>query len=1059
MTPSNTAEPPSVVAMLLSLVSRKSSSYFRLLLELGAHGTFPNVFNEQNVAHVLSLLRLVCSWQVHEIMRRYEQNAARTQQQAPHSASSPNSGATPSASTSQDFYASLTAPFTFWGIVHSLSVVGVLRSQYLGALHWFLSPRNLAMQVEIFKVLRDTLYGEEEEEEQQEDTDQKATERKQQREKNGQVPAPSPLHAPSATTDNSSPFRLQRLRERRLRSLSRIAQSVHNSGILQAIFTFPLATAHFYSVWVADMLWPTRRLSVDAYFAPHGAQQDGAAKKAAAATEAAKKAVPPCESVTDLLIAQLGALLHTSARLAGEHGFLHIPSIRSACLEGVQLALEETVAYGSGASQRAAEQAQAEREAARQARREAKAARAREIALAQAEAVRLHELANAEKLLAKSNRANKRERSQPRKSGNAIVPSSVAPSAASTSAPPPSAKRKDAASDMFSASRSLRLSSASPSVSKGSSGPTDPVSTRAVLRVQGELQKLAPLPPAPAGSAAADSAGVIINAPSLDSVRPVRVEEEDIRAEEEQKRRVDPSAPATTTATAGAGKEASPAAESEGGVSLPPPFSFEVSDVDEDDEERASERERAAIAAASGARSTLHTESGLDITLDARRILLDATTPTQPVIETATAAPGVPVLPSLPQRHRLLYSFFQLLLAQPIVKLVVTAPSLWEMLSDVGFLELLTVALFGPTGAEDGGGEAGAGGSASATSKGTSSAPSSGPFRAARALLSSTRSSLHAWQRLVAHWRLALFLADLRERHFEVALAEAMSNILTWLASEKGRALTLAVMDALAQRDASPASSMAGGAGSIPSSSSSLAQRFHSLTQLLSHKSSVSLLTSPRFWLLFADTALLRYFSHGQYLRLWLHGQKQLRQMHLQGTVWSLLKQQGAKAVTAVRLQAANKLANQAQKLSTGTAQARAGGAGVAGMLDGEWDSDDSLHASSTSTNSSASGGSGSTSSRAKLKGFVKSRLSGAAATAAARLAQPSSREAAKSRAPAISAAGTERGSNDSVEGGEDASPPPVGLAALQHFFSLTSSIWALLSGSAARNERIRAAL
>jgi hypothetical protein len=1038
---SSSSESPSVLAMLLSLASRKSSSYFRLLLELGAHGTFPNVFNEQNVSHVLSLLRLVCSWQVHEIMRRYEQIAAAN------ASSSSSSTAPPSVplSSQADFYACLTAPFTFWGIVHSLSVVAPLRQQYLGALHWFLSPRNLAMQVEIWKVVKEALYGEELEiEDSADDKQQQRKQQSHQQPRNGQVPAPSPLHAPGAV-GGSSPFHQQRLRERRLRSLSQIAKSAHNSGILQAIFTFPLATAHFYSVWASEMLWPTRRLSIDAYFPSAAATATNSSGQPAVPA----KMVGPSESVTDLLIAQLGALLHTGARVASEHGFLHIPAIRSACLEGVQLALVETEAFGSGAMQRATEQAQAERAAARQARKEAKAARARELAQAQAEAIRLEEQAKAEKLLARSNRKRSSRRA------NATVPApppvTVSPAAELSSQPE--------APDMFSSSRSLRLSSSSPTT------------TRAMARAQREMQKLLPADSTTPVAAATqpqprgEAPQIIVSAPSLDSLRPVSVED-DVRVDELKGREAqgsNGSADATSAATTSASSSPS---SSDDAVTLPPPFSFELNDaaVDEDDDERANERQarqtkRAAAmaAAASSASGPLHklpTPADLDFAMDAKRILSEATdpssSPSPPTTPPAATAAAVPQLPSLPQRHRLLYSFFQLLLAQPIVKLVVTSPSLWEMLSDVGFLELLTVALFGPTGAE----AAIDSETAAAASTSRTAGATNGPFRNARALLSSKRDSLHAWQRLVAHWRLALFLADLRERHFEVALAEAMSNVLTWLASDKGRALILAVMDGLAERDATnPAAAAGGQANGVPSSS--LSARFQSLTQLLTHRSTVSLLTSPRFWLLFADMELLRYFSQGQFLRLWLHGHKQLREMQLHVPVWSLLKQQGAKTVTAVRMQAATKLANQAQKLAgpSSPSFARTNGGGG----EPEWEQDDLLNG----------GASASQNKRSKLRGFVKAKLSDAAATAAARLAQPSARQTAAAAARTrTEAQSSDSGPSDSAALEEDAQgaasagqTAPVGVAALLQFFTLVSKLYELLSGTTARNDRIRAAL
>ena len=38
-------------------------------------------------------------------------------------------------------------------------------------------------------------------------------------------------------------------------SISSISKSVHGSGIIQAIFTFPLATAHFYAFTVANFIW------------------------------------------------------------------------------------------------------------------------------------------------------------------------------------------------------------------------------------------------------------------------------------------------------------------------------------------------------------------------------------------------------------------------------------------------------------------------------------------------------------------------------------------------------------------------------------------------------------------------------------------------------------------------------------------------------------------------------------------------------------------------------------------------------------------------------------
>jgi hypothetical protein len=358
------------------------------------------------------------------------------------------------------------------------------------------------------------------------------------------------------------------------------------------------------------------------------------------------------------------------------------------------------------------------------------------------------------------------------------------------------------------------------------------------------------------------------------------------------------------------------------------------------------------------------------------------------------------------------------------------------------------VALFGPTGAEAAtDSEAAAAASTSRTAGATN-----GPFRNARALLSSKRDSLHAWQRLVAHWRLALFLADLRERHFEVALAEAMSNVLTWLASDKGRALILAVMDGLAERDATnPAAAAGGQANGVPSSS--LSARFQSLTQLLTHRSTVSLLTSPRFWLLFADMELLRYFSQGQFLRLWLHGHKQLREMQLHVPVWSLLKQQGAKTVTAVRMQAATKLANQAQKLAgpSSPSFARTNGG------EAEWEQDDLLNGGASASSQNK---------RSKLRGFVKAKLSDAAATAAARLAQPSARQAAAASRNRTEAQSSDSGPTDSAALDEDAQgaagagqTAPVGVAALLQFFTLVSKLYELLSGTTARNERIRAAL
>ena len=1071
----------STLHSLLSLISNKSSPYFSVLLELGHHSQFHDIFSEANVGSVLALLRLVCSWQVHAILSRFESLAMARE------------GASPTAmahllpqerGSSQDFYASLTAPFTFWGIVHSLSVVPQLRQQYLGALHWFLSKRNMDMQVEIWGVVKEVLYGETAPATNGEEATSAGVEA-DEKSQGIQVPAPAPLHllsSPAAVA--SSPLLQQKLRLRRLRSLSQIAKSVHNSGILQAVFTFPLATAHFYSVWVAEMLWPTRCLSVDAYFP---------------AASAATAEPVTTESVTSLLLSQLGSLLYTSARAASAQGFLQLPTIRSAFLEGIALALEEAHAFGSGAAQAAAKQAQLERAQARQIRQETKEAiraqneqRIREAAAAAQAAA---EEANAAKTKGAKQVKNKKKTAL--NAPAPLIPAPPAPAAATQ----PSRKELRPA---FNPEHSYRLpvnSSVPPTAdipsltSRGLSlsavplapaaaattTTTTPAGDRAMVRAQSEVAKLVPGSAAPA--AAVPSSAPTLSLSMLPDVIPARRKAEDDSSDLDAPPAAS-SAPAPSPPAASSAAPPVPAsgvASTDEAVSLPPPFSFEpVTVVDEDDEERSGGGGRAAVgavpksdlsvaaaanaaavaAALANPRGSLHADSALDLPDQSRRSA-----------SSSPAAAALPSIPSLPQKHRLLYSFFQLVLAQPIFKLVLTSPALWEMLSDIGFLELLTVLMFGAI--EEGSGTTAAKRSGTATAAGTmegSYAPrqsNGGAFQAARATLAHTRevlaakrASLHAWQRLVAHWRFALFMDEMRSKHFETSLASAMAEILRFLNSEKGRALILAVMDGLEQREqqqhqAGAAAASTGKHGR--NSGSSLSSRFHALSSLLSHRSTISLLTSPRFWALFADGTTLRYFSQGSYLKLWWYNSVRMRAgagagaggagagtgatgtaadgaagvVSLAQPVWRLVKEGGAKAATSVRAQTALRLEQGAQKLA-GNHNAGSGGNGGV---------------SSGGNGSGTNGGAMSGSKREQLKGFVRQKLS-ATASKLAEKAQP------QQTAPAPQTGG--EGSTEDASAAS--SPPPASLASLQQFFGLLSTVHSLLFARP-RHETIRASL
>jgi len=244
------------------------------------------------------------------------------------------------------------------------------------------------------------------------------------------------------------------------------------------------------------------------------------------------------------------------------------------------------------------------------------------------------------------------------------------------------------------------------------------------------------------------------------------------------------------------------------------------------------------------------------------------------------------LLPSLPDRHRLLYSFFQLLLRQSSLKLMLTSPSLWNMLSDHQILHTIITLIHTMQTPEiakheawhDGKENEKAGQSMHQTfMMATSSASSSrhglgvraraafnqarDRVKHARLMMSRRRAQLRLLQQLLDHPKCQLWQEEMMRHGVHVHMAQTCTEIIQFIRSEQGQTFTLALMHGMERRDSN---STVDAAGMAASSSHRLA----SLLRLLSQPSTTRLLCSSRLWHLLLDTSTLRLICHGQFIAL-----------------------------------------------------------------------------------------------------------------------------------------------------------------------------------------------